>query len=53
MMVGRLGLRRQPIDECDRLGKTRERELLPDRIAVERPAVQGLERCSAPIARVS
>ena len=35
MVIGGLGLRRQPVDERDRLGKIRERELLADRVALE------------------
>ena len=47
MMIGGLGLRRQAIDERDRLEEIRERELLLDRVALERPAVEALSRCSA------
>ena len=39
-MIGGFGLRRQPIHEGDRLRKVRERELLLDRVAIERPAAE-------------
>src|SRR4051812_6991287 len=40
MMIGPLRLGGEPVDERDRLEKILEGELLTDRVAVERPAVQ-------------
>ena len=43
MMIGRLGVRYQPLHERHRFGKTRERELLAKAVALERPSLQRLK----------
>ena len=42
-MIRRFGLRREPIDESDGLDEVRERVLLADRVALERPAFKAFD----------
>src|SRR5258707_13481060 len=42
MMIGGLGLRRQPVHEGDRRGKVLEGVLLADLVTLQRPAVEAL-----------